>query len=98
MRLSALSAALFAGLLLAQPVSAKECLKGYYEGTNAPFLSGFELDSAKEHAVLNWVINVTGQLGLAFTDWESASDRSFNCRKQGIRYRCTARAQPCTQG
>jgi len=80
---------------LACAASAKECLNTFYQGSNAPLLTGRYQDMAKDNAVITWGGRVLASIGPAFSNWEKAEDRSFVCAKQGRLHKCTARARPC---
>ena len=82
-------------LALPVAVSAKECRKSFYEGSNAALLTGRHVDTAKDNAVLSWSTRVLASVGPFYADWKLAEDRSFRCVIQNGRNKCTARARPC---
>lgn len=43
----------------------------------------------------SWSIKVEDQMGLAWSVWNIAKDKSINCEKAGQRWVCTARAKAC---
>ncbi|NOX73559.1 MAG: hypothetical protein GXP03_08055 [Alphaproteobacteria bacterium] len=96
MKLILMAAILATGTLAAQAASAKECRKSYFQGSNAAWLTGRYKDVAKDNAVISWGLRVTTSLGPVYADWDNATDKSFRCVTQSGRYKCTARARPCT--
>src|SRR5262245_25761293 len=54
-------------------------------------------DTAKKYGRINWRVKVraTATAGTAYTNWDLAEQRDYNCEKKLGTWRCSAVAQPC---
>ena len=95
MRHRLLAVVAFSVLTLPAAVSAKECLKTTYHGSNAALLTGRYVDMAKDNAVISWGARVAASVGPNFANWNNAEDKSYSCVMQGRLHKCTASARPC---
>ena len=53
--------------------------------------------TAKKFARINWRVKVReiATLGNAYTNWDLAENRDYNCQKKLGTWRCSAVAKPC---
>jgi hypothetical protein len=53
--------------------------------------------TAKKYGRINWRVKVRAgaTLGTAYTNWDLAEQRDYNCVKKWGTWRCSAVAQPC---
>ena len=51
--------------------------------------------AARTQARKSWSLKVKNDLGLAWSVWNIAKNKSTNCQKSGQRWICTAKAKPC---
>ena len=54
-------------------------------------------DTARKFARINWRVKVRAiaTLGNAYTNWDLAENRDYNCQKKLGTWRCSAVAKPC---
>ena len=53
--------------------------------------------TAKKYGRINWRVKVraTATAGTAYTNWDLAENRDYNCQKKLGTWRCSAVATPC---
>lgn len=82
----AVAATLFAGN--ANAYSCKNISQGAVGSKNTKF-------AAKHAARKKWTSTVKSRLGLAWSVWSIAKNKTIRCKKVGSKWRCIAKAKPC---
>lgn len=54
--------------------------------------------SARVSARWAWHQKVKGQLGFVWSTYMMAKNKGFNCKRVGVKWRCTAYGRPCRAG
>ncbi len=87
---------LFALALAASPVftsqaQAYACAPTYHSVSAAKKMKGIAKISARKA----WETKMKSQFGITWAIWSIADGRSIQCKKEGSKNKCTARAKPC---
>ncbi len=77
--------------LFTAPAQAYQCKPSYRIGVG----TAHGKFMAKARARSKWTSSTKGAYGLAWSVWNIANPKSFNCSKQGSKWRCAAYAKPC---
>lgn len=91
------SFALAAAILAGQSAGAQAKTCWPYGTVIATAGIAIKKDTARKFARINWRVKVRAiaTLGNAYTNWDLAENRDYNCRKKLGTWRCSAVATPC---
>lgn len=80
---------------LSAPAHAKSCFP--YGKVTATAGIAVKKSTSQKYARINWRVKVraVATLGTAYTNWDLAVERSYNCKKKLGTWRCNATARPC---